>query len=105
MPRKPFDVPLGPELEAEGLRAVSLIERLRPLGRRALHRHWSPLSLSRAPEVWTLIPSEKVIFLRLLKNVRMQGESSKSRLSGGARNPESGVAMSKERLLATPVSE
>jgi len=37
-------------------------------------------------------PVEKVIFCRLIKNAQMQG----------ARNPESGVATSKERLLATP---
>ncbi len=36
MPRKPFDMPLDPELEAEGLKAVSLVERFHPLGRRAL---------------------------------------------------------------------
>jgi hypothetical protein len=44
--------------------------------------------------VESLEPVEKVIFCRLIKNVRMQG----------ARNPESGVATSKERLLATPAS-
>jgi hypothetical protein len=37
---------------------------------------------------------EKIIFLRLLKNIQMLG----------FRNPESGVATNKERLLATPAS-
>jgi hypothetical protein len=39
-------------------------------------------------------PVEEVIFCRLIKNAWMQG----------ARNPESGVATNKERLLATPAS-
>ena len=39
-------------------------------------------------------PIEKVIPCRLVKNAQMQG----------ARNPESGVATSKERPLATPAS-
>jgi hypothetical protein len=38
--------------------------------------------------------AEKLNFLGLIKNAQMQG----------ARNPESGVATSKERLLATPAS-
>ena len=38
--------------------------------------------------------AEKVVFSRLLKKGQMQG----------SRNPESGVATSKERLLATPAS-
>ena len=37
---------------------------------------------------------ENIISLRLVKNAQMQG----------ARNPESGVATNKERLLATPTS-
>jgi hypothetical protein len=63
--------------------------------------------------------AEELNFLRLIKNAQMQGapafadlptpaeaEASRrqERLRAGRRNPESGVATSKERLLATPAS-
>jgi hypothetical protein len=51
--------------------------------------------------------TEKVIFLRLLKNASRQGrDRAPASLSPAvqAGNPESGVATNKERLLATPAS-